>query len=425
VWERGVFMSYPEFIGVFAAFFVGFYKYYYTLLNEKSSKNELIQKLNKYRYLEFYQQWLKKTLLNLDNSLGEFSWSPRFITKNILFHHGLSIMYVFFIYYFVWLISGVEVFSTINILESNTNILSRILMFLGFVFMIFVIYFLEKKMKQPATHELYKRILSLVGGTIGIGAIVIIKGEHVSAGHIIILPLILILTTSFVHQNTFTKMITNVGVFGSLSIISFIILGVFGYFNTKIFFNEFSISIYIFLFILPIINSQFDFVSLSISRYFSKKIANDNSVLSILVHLLIDMFFAVILLLILVNFLYYAIEYINGFLDIDVVIPVQDIFTDAMQNPFSLDNIWVTAMLVTTLFPTLVHFLLVIITFVLYVSKVPSWYIFQIEEIKGNREDQKMRLTVFLSLPSTVVSLILSYLFLYLPYTYFIKWIGI
>jgi len=418
-------MSYPEFIGVFAAFFVGFYKYYYTLVNEKSSKSELIQKLNKYRYLEFYQQRLKKTLLNLDNSLGELSWSTKFITDNIMFHYGLSIIYIFFIYYILWLTRGVEVFSSLNLLESNASIQFRVLTFLGLVSVFFAVYYLEKKRKEPNTFDLYKKMFSLTGIMSGIGLVIIVKEHQEVAGLIIALVLIMILTTSYVYQKTFIKRITSIGIFGFISIISFLILGSFEYFNTKSFLNEITISIYFFLIILPMINSQFDFISLSISRYFSKKIANDNSVLLILIHLLIDMFFAVILLLILVNFLYNAIEHINGYLDINTSIPVKDIFINAMQNPFSLDNIWVTGMLVTTLFPTLVHFLLAIITFILYVSKVSSWYIFQIEEIKGNREDQKMRLTVFLSLPSTVVSLILSYVCLYLPYKYFIERIGI
>jgi len=418
-------MSYPEFIGVFAAFFVGFYKYYYTLLNKEISKGELVEKLNKYRYLEFYQQWLKKSLLNLDRTLGEFSWSIKFITDNITFHYGLSIIYVFFIYYLLWLISGIEVFSTINIFESNTSIQYRILILLVLVLIFFVIYYLEKNKKELTTLDLYKRIFSLVGSMVGIGLVVIIKGEDISGiGIIIALALLLILATSIIHQKNLKKGIINIGIFGSASIISFFILGVFEYFNTKTFFNEITISIYIFLIILPLINALFDFVSLSISRYFSKKIANDNSVLLIFMHLLIDMFFAVILLLILVNFLYNAIELINGFLDINVAIPAKDIFLNTMENPFSLDNIWVTAMLVTTLFPTLVHFLLVIITFILYVSKVSSWYVFKIKDIKESREDKRMKLTVFLALPSTVLSLILSYVCLYLPYIYFIKWIG-
>lgn len=417
-------MSYPEFIGVFTAFFVAFYKYYYTLVNEKSSKNELIVKLNKYRYLEFYQQRLKRTLLNLDSSLGELSWSTKFITDNIMFHYGLSIIYVFFIYYFLWIMRGIEVFSTVNLVDPNSSVQSRSLTFLGLSLVFFLIHYLEKKKKDPDIIDLYQKIFSLVGGMIGIGLVVIMKGNEEVAGFLIALVLIMMLAVSYAYQKTFLKRIISIGSFGFMSIISFLILGSIEYFNGKSFFNEITISIYLFLIILPMINSQFDFVSLSISRYFSKKIANDNSVLLIFIHLLLDIFFAVMLLLILVNFLYNAIEYINRFVDINKSISIKDIFLNTMQNPFSLDNIWITAMLLTTLLPTLIHFLLAIITFILYTSKVSSWYVSQIEDIKENREDLKMKLTVLLALPSTVISLILSYVCLYLPYSHLIKWIG-
>lgn len=417
-------MNYPEFIAVFIAFFVGFYKYYYALVNGELSKNELIETLHKYRYLEFYKQRLKKALLNLDSSLGKPSWSIKFIKNNIIFHYGLSIIYVFSIYYFLWIFKGTEAFSTINLLESELSIRSRIFICLGFLLILFGIYYLEKKKEKLTSLELHKRIFSLVGAMVGVGIISIIKGVHISAGFLIALALILIATTSFVHQKTITLRITSIGIFGFGSIISFVILGIFDYFYAKSFFGEMTISIYLFLIILPMINAQFDFVSLSISRYFSNKIANDNSILLILIHLLLDIVFAVILLLILVNFLYHAIEYINGFIDLKKSIPIKNILFNTMQNPFSLDNIWVTSMLFSTLLPTLIHFLLAVVTFLLYASKISSWYIVKIKNMKENREDSKIKLAGLLALPSTMISLILSYICLYLPYNYLIKWIG-
>jgi hypothetical protein len=104
----------------------------------------------------------------------------------------------------------------------------------------------------------------------------------------------------------------------------------------------------------------------------AKKILRDVSVLKALFHLLLDTLIAIVFLYTLAIFLYYSIDVLNSYAKSDI--SVEKIFLDdetgVRAEPFSLQNGWITFMLMSTLIPTFVHFIIALGAFLIEI--IPS-----------------------------------------------------
>jgi cellulose synthase/poly-beta-1,6-N-acetylglucosamine synthase-like glycosyltransferase len=90
-----------------------------------------------------------------------------------------------------------------------------------------------------------------------------------------------------------------------------------------------------------------------------------------------------------------------------------------LKNPFSLENAWITFMLLSTLIPTLLHLLLGLISILLYITRTTDWFIGVIEESQ-EAENKRIKASAFLALPLTILSFVLFYLLIYVPISWFI-----
>lgn len=183
------------------------------------------------------------------------------------------------------------------------------------------------------------------------------------------------------------------------------------------FLNSANTSILIFLLLIPLLNAILDFISLTLSRYFSRKILNENLFL-ILFHLILDFLFAVISLILLLVALYYSIELFNAMIGKELQIPIYSMLDSTLKNPFSLENAWITFMLLSTLIPTLLHILLALISILLYVTRTTDWFITRIEESQKS-ENKRIETSALLAFPLTVLSFVLFYLLVYVPISWF------
>lgn len=119
------------------------------------------------------------------------------------------------------------------------------------------------------------------------------------------------------------------------------------------------IAVSLFLLILPLLNALLDYISLKVSLFMAKKVLRDASILKVLFHLLVDTLIAIAFLYMLALFLYFSIDFLNGF--IDKKIPIHEIFlgeTGIKNEPFNLQSGWITFMLMSTLVPTFMHFII-------------------------------------------------------------------
>jgi len=100
----------------------------------------------------------------------------------------------------------------------------------------------------------------------------------------------------------------------------------------------------------------------------AEQIIEDNSILTVLLHLLADVIIAIIFLLGLALFLYFSVEILNTFTG--ETINMKEMLVATYHDPFSLKNGWITFMLLSTLVPTMVH--LVLALGALFIGLMPS-----------------------------------------------------
>jgi len=100
----------------------------------------------------------------------------------------------------------------------------------------------------------------------------------------------------------------------------------------------------------------------------AKQIIKDNSLRTVLLHLLADVIIAITFLLYLGLCLYFSVEMSNTF--IGETMKMKEMLIATYHDPFSLKNGWITFMLLSTLVPTIVH--LVIALGALFIELMPS-----------------------------------------------------
>jgi len=461
-------MSFIDVLTAFSIIFGAFFLYSQAILKNKADTVNLIDTLVQYNWFEFYRLRLKSALDTLDTYLGKPTFSWYSIGKNLSFHYLLALSYVFVTFFIIWFLGGDNSIGTIEVLPQKESYLERFTTLVGIVFMTVLSYFLfseEFKNIDKNFKEKFKNLLpkSLQHSSQLIEKILIFLFIFASLyyfqGFIFAIIFSLISITWRINSLLFT-----IGILGGLGLAGLVELGVTAIvtagivggvaevvvagavtveigvvvgvvagviavggvvimggisslINTSYFWNLYNTSILIFLLITPFLNGILDFISLSISRYFSQKILNENLFL-ILFHLVLDFIFALIFLFVLMALLYYSIDFFNTFIDEKLQIPIDKMIYATLQNPFSLDNLWITFMLLSTLIPTLLHIILALASLLLYITKTTDWLIHQIEE--GQKSEAKqMKATAFLAFLFTILALVIFYLLVYIP----VSWI--
>lgn len=442
-------MSFVDFFTVFSAIFTAFFYYFKTILKNKASSVQLIDTLLKHNYFEFYRLRLKSTLHSIDNKLGKPQWSWLSIAENLSFHYSIAIVYVFLIFFIIWFLGGHNSIGTLEILPKKEGYWERFLVILVLIIIGFTYYYLSSKKFENLGERLKNKFTSFLPNTLQKYSHLIIKSFE---GIIFFLFFFIFqsFTTALIFSllfilfdiSLFAVMAVILAVGGGVAIGAFLnrgeviiailltavegraglvigLAGIISLIVTGTFFNSITNSILIFLLIIPLLNALLDFISLSISRYFSRKIVNDNNIFWIIIHLLIDFLLAILFLLALAGILYYSIELFNTVVDKKLQINIGNMLYATVQNPFSIENAWISFMLLSTLLPTLLHLLLALVSIVLYVTKSTDWFVMHID--KSQKSESKQIITSgLLAFPLTILSLILFYILVYLPMTSFL-----
>ncbi len=123
-----------------------------------------------------------------------------------------------------------------------------------------------------------------------------------------------------------------------------------------------SASLLYFFVALPFINGLLDFFSLSVSRIQAKKIISKNNLRSFFWHFFLDLLIAFILLLLLIILFIGTTELFNFTLaqGTGFNVSLVKLFKTAIQEPLSPNGLWFYLMMFSTLFPTLIHLLIIV-----------------------------------------------------------------
>ncbi len=156
----------------------------------------------------------------------------------------------------------------------------------------------------------------------------------------------------------------NLGVF--ILIVNFIF-----FFESTDFLNkinrENTVTMLIFCGAFPVINAAFDFVSYGLTRWFLRVSLCSAEWKSIFISLF-DFIVACILLIVVTIFitmLFQGVNYLSGIKIYDL----EEMFLDIKNN--SQDYLWLYAMLLSTLLPTFIHFLIATFSFI---TLIPQWF---------------------------------------------------
>lgn len=329
-----------------------FYKNIKSNLQQSIYREEKIKLLSTHKLEQKYKISLKYIISWLDSIYQTSS----FIT-NYSRHITIALCYSFFIFIIFWLLGTegkVGSIQIINNLAREEKFLIVISLSL-YSSMIFLFY--------NKNYSLKILIPILILGSITLEVILLNIGSYIGinfSGLILFVIMLLLWKKTIKYHSIEPLFGIFLILFGLLILLQFVFLNHINY--KEIY------TLGLFLIILPLINGFIDYSSVKISKYMSTQILKNDSILTILFHILIDLVIAVILLLILVFLLYFSTEILNQF--IDKSIPIKKILLATWNNPFSLENGWITFMLLSTILPTMIHFVLALGA--LIVAIIPS-----------------------------------------------------
>lgn len=382
---------------------------YLTDLNEQKSFSRVyrnyLQKLLSFLYNIFDKPYEKRT------NLAKF-------LNNLSFHILLSLFYTLAIFIFIWLLDGTGKIGFIDLLPSDKDLFEKlkILGTIGLFGLIF--YYLTKfllkdnlveiidekairitqKILQKLTFKQSDFVLRLI--LIIIMNIVFLQIDLKSPLYLLATFFILSSTTAGIIFFTgiifwkvgltedvegvvFGVVVGAGGILGvgeilrlgrmveiiGIGIIILILGGASTYLFNETLYTPISISVFVFIIILPIINAILDYFSLSISRFFAKRILKD-SALKILFHIILDILVAISSFVLLFIFLYLSIEYMNTVVDNEKLnVPILEMMLNALiEDPLNYKEYgWISFMLFSTLIPTLLHVIIAIFGLIVFI----------------------------------------------------------
>lgn len=396
-------------------------------IKKHKNKDDYIKKLETYKFLPYYNFFLKKGLDYLTKNFGSpFSNASNNFTTN------LAVFYSFAVFFIIWVFTGSGKMGNVDILETTIDPHLRFFYLIPSLIFIYLSYILIDDSYNGAFKRT-KRSTFLLGCLVFIPyALVAISIPCQWVFHINIpdylksLMIILfasslgglILNRTFTQNSgsvifaiTFIFLVFGGSIFSTLfqfhsdPVKFFIMLGVtciLGYsvyfikkkkgagyvyilnilmvisyvliirFYPKILGKDILSTILIYFFVLmPSVNGVMDWVSLSISRILAKIILKSNNINTLILFAFLDLFIALILLCSLIFVFIVGTEFFNFLVvnnDIDKI-PIVDLIEKTRIAPFSGSGLWVTIMLGSTLIPTCCLFLIASIAFSNYCMK--------------------------------------------------------
>jgi hypothetical protein len=366
-------------IGLMGSLFsIYFALYYNTKTNLKQSlyRKNKISVLEAHTFEEKYKTNLRNLIAWIDNIYNNST-----LIQNYSRHVTIALLYSFMVFLLFWVLGAKGEIGTILILgeTSTSNKLQTLAFFIIYILAIYLLYnkltnLIEFIMKELPAHLQQNNILKMfitLLVVIVVEVIIIVEGlEVVRVGIVglgggkVVGVGVVVLSTLFLIPSIFLIKKTGLGL--NLIIFGLMFLGYIPINNSTD--QEFIYVLILFLILLPLTNSLLDYISLKISKYMAKQIIEDNSILTILLHILADLIIAILLLLNLALFLHFSVMGLNMF--IDNPIPMREMLLSTWDDPFSIKNGWITFMLLSTLVPTVVH--LVLALGALFVAIMPS-----------------------------------------------------
>jgi len=390
-----------------------FKNYYSKHLQEKIYRNEIIKSLNNKQFDEYYKFNIQKILKPIDSF---------YVNNRLIFifsrHILIALLYTFLILLFFWLFYGESFYIFTENIFPTLNLKNRLIVFIFYLFLLFIIFAFSQISKNSNKINIFDKnfpeteIGSLMGIsllTFGYPAIIvdifalnenvknifyIISGLalYISIFEFLLLLLLtiyyfiekklkkqsnlifwsfLIIFTILIPINIKIKIIfclfyfviflyikcKNIG-YGLNLLLAGLIALLFVYYYGKISINIFYF-IGIFWIFLPFINAIFDFFSVKISIFFTKKILNDTNLLHIFWHILIDFLLAILL-----SFILFSLSFIFIYIILEYYLNVNVAFNEILKNNFSTYG-WLFIIYFTTLIPTIILIVLAINWFVI------------------------------------------------------------
>lgn len=179
------------------------------------------------------------------------------------------------------------------------------------------------------------------------------------------------------------------------------------------------IKLLFFLLILPLINTPFDWLSLGTTRGLLHAIVSKHhSTLTTLLWAALDIILALILLFSLTSVGIFTLA-LGNTISGKELFEINMVLGRIESDPSNQDNWWIYAMLLTTLIPTFIHFLIACTSIVLFPSK--DWLNKRAEELP-NCHFSRFWAWIYLSLTPVIVILITT-IILYLIFTTFDNWV--
>jgi len=340
-------------------------------LQQKLYRDKKVKLLESHTFEEKYKTNLQYLINWLENIYNNST-----LIQNYSRHIMIALLYSFMVFLIFWVLGAEGKIGSVEILKETTtlNKLKALAFFVFYISLIHLIYnnftklveFIIKKLpKDLQKNNIIRMIITLGVGVAGVIVVIVLiigGGEE----EIVVVEGSLgatIIITLFSVPSIF--LMKRIGLGLSLIIMGLILTGMILSRNSN---NTDIYIISLFLALLPLTNSLLDYISLKISKYMSEQIMQDNTILTVLLHLLADLIIAIILLLSLALFLHFSVELLNMFLD--EPIPMKEMLIATWNDPFSVKNGWITFMLFSTLLPTFVH--LVLALGALFIAIMPS-----------------------------------------------------
>lgn len=361
--KGGASMISSEFQLLIASGLGGFIKWQYdehkSYCMDPRSRNDLACKLRKPDVEVGYGFFLKNVL-----SFLEAAMVKPFSFGGYILCYSLAVLYVAFTYMLSWALGGNLLGNSILGLPIEYTIFMRCL-FVGVLFLYSIFVFHAYRTIQST--RVYQWSLKFL-----------YQYLKRTSKVVLVTPIYPVLIVPFFHVFELFKFNLNVGVF-SWAVLSLALLFVdFGLLLLFVspflwllailmFFGGDAVShsdliFILFCFVLPLLNSLFDWVSLSFSWVLGEKLYLKRRWLDLLKYLSIDLG-AAIVCVVLFTCMAVAVGEIYGVWALEhgynEVLPVENLILNVSERPLSPASLWINFMIFSSLVPTFVHFMLV------------------------------------------------------------------
>jgi hypothetical protein len=395
-----------------------FYKQNLSRLKESKFRNKQIGVLSQTRYEDLYRLKLDSLIESVEH------FYHHSLLENYSKHITISLFYSFFAFVFIYLINGVNSIGELkDILPKHDAYFDRGIVaatLLGWVTLLYLYLHYTPKMmatlsraiphplrEHPLIHILIIYIVGVVGGVVGVvggvgvggvggggGVVGVVVGVVVGGGVVgvvggvgvdhffhhygrikrlllVLLILSLIWFTFFIAISTREEAFTRSFIWVLLSlpmimlykpygfgvgwVVSMVGVLIYFYFINGQTLSTEGKTLLLFFITLPLFNALLDLISVRVSLYMARLIREDHSFIMALVHFLFDLLIAIVLLGVLYGILDYLLS--NHGKEIN---PLGSILT----QPLSEENGWIAFMLLSTIIPTFVHFVVVVGAFI-------------------------------------------------------------